>query len=120
MSSSSRPVSRGRDDAPPPPPTTEELLQRQTDAMRRQDEELDALSGTIAETRDAADAIGDVAHLHTRLLEDITDDVERGSQALGTETRRLDVVRRRADVRSLWFIIAALSAALFVMILMKL
>ena len=101
-------------------PTTEQLLQMQNEALRQQDRELDGLSGVISQVRGTAGVIGETAELQTRLLEDVGEDVEAGSRSLQREAERLDLVKARADTKSLWGIIAALSFALLVMIILKL
>jgi len=108
------------DAAPRPPPTTEQLLAQQREELQRQDRALDELSGTIAEAHGTAAAIGETATLHTRLLDEIADDVEAGTGHVERETSRLDVVRARSDTKTLWLTIMALSGWFLIMLLMKL
>jgi hypothetical protein len=103
----------------PPSPTAQQLLVQQNQALRAQDHALDNLSRVIGDVQGTAVTIGETATLHTRLLDEIHDDVEIGTRSIETETERLALVKSRSETHNLWCVIMILFGVLLIMVFMK-
>ncbi len=100
--------------------SNETLLQHQQETMSEQDKLIVLLGEGVGRLIDKAQIIGNEADLHTRLLGDIEDDVERGERALDKETDKTKKVGKKSDMCSLYVCICLLLVVVIVLVVLKL
>jgi len=100
-----------------PPLNASEELQTQRQMMEDQDTQLDQLSTSIQRQREISLQIGGELEVHTGLLEDMENGVDRTTLRLGGARRRLDHVARGAKENGSAVTIGLLIAILLILIM---
>ncbi|KAJ5079544.1 hypothetical protein M0811_14460 [Anaeramoeba ignava] len=83
--------------------TNDELLQMQKDTMNTQDQHLDLLSNTIRKQKEIGLEINDELDIQSKLLDDMTTDVDRVDHKLEHQTGRIGKLMK--STRNRWIMI---------------
>ena len=88
------------------------LFSQQSQIVRQQDDQLDALSETIGRHKQIALAIDDEVTEQDALLQGLDAHVDRTGAKLRNTTRRVQRTTRKASTKCLWLIICVLFLGL--------
>lgn len=108
-----------RTPSPMGPPTTEMLLEAQNQAIGEQDRMLDQMHANILEVRGVSTAIREEVTLHTSLIDDIQDGVERGLSGSLRGQETFNLVEYRSDTKALHSLICLLAFIFLVLLVFK-
>ncbi|XP_014665701.1 PREDICTED: syntaxin-8-like [Priapulus caudatus] len=91
-----------------------DILQQQQQAIREQDQGLEALAKVISRQKNMAHTIGHEVDYQNELLDDIHDHVDRTDQRLLRETRHVKLVDNKSNTCGYWVVIVLLLVTIIV------